>query len=35
MDKRQERSRVKSGVNRRAFVKGGSVAFGATVFGLP
>ena len=34
MDKRQERSRVKSGVNRRAFVKG-SAALGATVFGMP
>lgn len=31
MVKRQERSRV----NRRAFVKGGSAALGATVFGMP
>jgi ABC-type transport system substrate-binding protein len=31
MDNREERSRV----NRRAFVKGGSAALGATVFGMP
>src|SRR6185312_13283061 len=35
MDKRQERSRVNRSVNRRAFVKGSSAAFGATMFGMP
>ena len=31
MDQRRERSSV----NRRGFVKGGSAALGATVFGMP
>ena len=35
MDNRKERSSVNRRVNRRAFVKGGSAALGATVFGMP